>query len=367
LPPTPESAAVTMAAARTRTRAARLHDVNELVSRFFPAALITVLVLMVVLVAIQSGPTAAASELRNGLTIGAVYALIAIGYTMVYGIIELINFAHGDVFTASAFMAIPIASLSAALGLDLDKLATSGVGGLFLALAILLPVTMVLAGLLGMLIEFVAYRRLRNAPRLAPLITAIGVSFVIEGTIFALNGAANKRTGKANWIHGDAFAIGDVRVEWKDIFVLATALMLMFALQAFVTRTKLGKAMRATAQNRDAALLSGISINRTISATFFIGSALAAAGGIIYSVKDDIIVWNLGFRFGIIAFTCAVLGGIGNIVGAGVGGFLIGLIAVFGGQLVGSAYDNTIIFAMLIIVLTFRPVGLLGMQVSDRA
>jgi branched-chain amino acid transport system permease protein len=345
----------------------RLRDASALASRAFPAVVAAVLVLLVVLVALRSGGSTAVAEVRNGLTIGAVYALIAIGYTMVYGIIELINFAHGDVFTLSAFYAIFIAQISARLGLDINALATSNFGGFLLALVILFPTTMFLAGITGMLIERVAYRRLRNAPRLAPLITAIGVSFIIEGFLFATQGAANVRTGKEAWLQGNAFIAGGVTITWRDIFVFVMALILMFLLQAFVRYTRLGKAMRATAQDRDAALLSGININRTISATFFIGSALAAAGAIIYSVKDDIVVWNLGFRFGIIAFTCAVLGGIGNIVGAGVGAFLIGLIQVFGGQLIGSAWDNSIIFAMLIIVLVFRPTGLLGMLVPDRA
>jgi branched-chain amino acid transport system permease protein len=301
---------------------------------------------------------------RNGLTIGAVYALIAVGYTMVYGIIELINFAHGDVFTLGAFYGLIIGQH---IGFNVSSLGGSGIAGFLAALLIIMVLSMVAAGLTGMLIERVAYRRLRNAPRLAPLITAVGVSFIIEGFLFATQGATNVRTGKADWLPGNAFTAGGVVVSWKDIFVFVAALILMFLLQAFVRSTKLGKAMRATAQDRDAALLSGVNINRTISATFFIGSALAAAGGIIYSVKDDLVVWNLGFRFGIIAFTCAVLGGIGNIVGAGVGGFVIGLIQVFGGQLIGSAWDNSIVFAMLIIVLVFRPVGLLGMRVPDRA
>jgi len=343
---------------------ARVREVTALVNRSFPFVIVAVLILMVALVAARSGGSTAAAEVRNGLTIGAVYALIAVGYTMVYGIIELINFAHGDVFTLSAFYAL---IMSQHLGFDINGLGGSGTGGFFAALAILLVLTMIAAGFTGMLIERVAYRRLRNSPRLAALITAVGVSFIIEGFLFATQGATNVRTGKADWLQGQAFTLGGVTISWRDIFVFFSALILMFLLQAFVRFTRLGKAMRATAQDRDAALLSGVNINRTISATFFIGSALAAAGGIIYSVKDDLVVWNLGFRFGIIAFTCAVLGGIGNIVGAGVGAFLIGLIQVFGGQLIGSAWDNTIIFAMLIIVLVFRPTGLLGLRVPDRA
>ena len=366
MPASAEVTATGLASDAGPTIGARVRGVAGLANRAFPAIIVAVLVLMIGLVAARSGGTTAGAEVREGLTIGAVYALIAVGYTMVYGIIELINFAHGDVFTLSAFYAIILAEFQP-FGLNLNALATSGPLGFFAALAILMPLTMIAAGLTGMLIERVAYRRLRSAPRLAPLITAVGVSFIIEGFLFATQGSTNVRTGKANWLPGNAFTAGGVVVSWHDLFVFFSALVLMFLLQAFVRTTRLGKAMRATAQDRDAALLNGVNINRTISATFFIGSALAAAGAIIYSVKDDLVVWNLGFRFGIIAFTCAVLGGIGNIVGAGVGAFLIELIQVFGGQLIGSAWDNAIIFAMLIIVLVVRPVGLLGMRVADRA
>jgi len=286
---------------------------------------------------------------------------------MVYGIIELINFAHGDVFTLSAFYAILIGQGFGFLGVNVSRLATSNGGGLIAALLLLLPTTMVAAGVTGVLIERVAYRRLRNSPRVAPLITAVGVSFLLEGVMFARFGAANYPAGKEAWVHGTAVTVGGVNIAWKDVLVFATAVGAMFALQAFVRLSRLGKAMRATAQDRDAALLSGININRTIAATFFIGSALAAAGAVVYSVYYNSIQWNLGFRFGIIAFTAAVLGGIGNIVGAGLGGFLIGLISVFGSQLLGGEWENSIVFAMLIIVLTFRPVGLLGMRVPDRA
>jgi branched-chain amino acid transport system permease protein len=333
----------------------------------FPAVLCIALVAMVVDVALRNGVSVAGSQLVNGLTKGAIFALIAVGYTMVYGIIELINFAHGDVFTLSAFYGVLITRGLGFLGLSLSALATRNLLGLVAALLILFPLTMTATGITGVLIERVAYRRLRDAPRLAPLITAVGVSFLLEGVMLAKFGSSNVRTGKQGWIHGIAFTAGSVEVHWNDLFVVGTALMMMFALQAYIRSTKLGKAMRATAQDRDAALLCGININRTISATFFIGSALAAAGGLIYSIFFDSVIWNLGFQFGIIAFTAAVLGGIGNIVGAGLGGFLIGLIYVFGGQVTAGQWSNSIVFAMLIVVLTFRPVGLLGTRVPDRA
>ncbi len=351
----------------TETLVKQLRRLNEKASRYFPIALMVIVLLAFLDVIRTSSSATATAQLRDGLTVGAIYALVAVGYTMVYGIIELINFAHGDVFTLSAFYSILFERLLHWVGLDLDRLALSGAPGFVGAFLILIALSMPAAGITGMLIERVAYRRLRDAPRLAPLITAIGVSFLIEGFMFSSFGGANVNTGRSPWVHGTAFTIGGVSIDWINLFVIAAALGMMFALQAFITRSKLGKAMRATAQDRDAALLNGININRTIAATFFIGSALAAVGGIIYSIRQGVIDWQLGLNFGIIAFTSAVLGGIGNIVGAGAGGFLIGVIAALGGQLLGQEWANSIIFAMLVVVLTFRPTGLLGMRVPDRA
>jgi branched-chain amino acid transport system permease protein len=353
------------------TTAMRMRHLNDQISHAFPAVIVLVLVLLFVYIAAKYGLTTAGLQLKNGLTIGGVYALIAVGYTMVYGIIELINFAHGDVFTLSVFYSVLVVRYSGDAGLDLNTLATDhGVIGFVLAMAILLPITMLLAGITGMLIERVAYRRLRNSPKLAALITAVGVSFFLEGLMQLRAGSANVPTGMRDWVRGVAFHIGGVVITWKDIFVVGSAIFFMVLLQAFIRRARLGKAMRATAQERDASLLSGININRTIAATFFIGSAMAAVGGIIFSIQYGEVIWNLGFQFGIIAFTAAVLGGIGNIVGAGLGGFLIGVISVLGAQAIGAEgaqWSNTIIFVMLILVLTFRPIGLLGQRATDRA
>ncbi|HEV7680140.1 MAG TPA: branched-chain amino acid ABC transporter permease [Candidatus Dormibacteraeota bacterium] len=333
----------------------------------FLVLLITGFAAMVVAEFASKGVAQAGAQVVNGLQIGAIYALIAVGYTMVYGIIELINFAHGDVFTFGGMLSVWIGAGFGALGLDLTKLATSNVGGLIAALAIIFPLTMLCTGTLGVVIERVAYRRLRNAPRLAPLITAIGMSFLLQGIMFVAAGSGNYPARKDDWITGRAFTIGSVNVSWPQLFVIVIAVAMMLGLQMFVRYTRVGKAMRATAQDRDAALLSGININRTISLTFFIGSAMAAVGGIVYAIYFNLLQWNLGFKFGIIAFTAAVLGGIGNILGAGVGGFLIGLIYAFGSDLAGGEWGNSIIFAMLILVLTLRPNGLLGMRVPDRA
>ena len=345
----------TIAASRTLYR---------FIQRYFPQILLVGIALSIIFVYTTGGLTLMEQQIKNALVLGGIYALVAIGYTMVYGIIELINFAHGDVFTLSGFYALIIVT---SFGGALNSLATGSGVGLVIALVVLFAGTMLAAGLTGMAIERVAYRRLRDAPRLAPLITAIGVSFLLEGFMLVKFGADNVPTKESRWISGQAFTIGSTVIEWKDLFVVVTAIALMFALGAFVRATKLGKAMRATAQDRNASLLCGINVNRTIAATFFIGSALAAAGAIVYSVYYNLIQWNLGYQLGIIAFTAAVLGGIGNIVGAGVGGFLIGIISVFGGQLAGGEWSNSLVFAILVIILTFRPVGLFGVDVTSRA
>ena len=337
-------------------------------SQAFLVTLVAAFIALIVIFVARNGGTQTGEQLINGLQIGAVYALIAVGYTMVYGIIELINFAHGDVFTLGAFLSVWILmAIGHVTGFDVGNFATRNGAGLLVALVLTFSLTMLCTGMVGVVIERVAYRRLRDAPRLAPLITAIGVSFFLEGVMFVAGGSGNYTARKDDWITGNAFTVGSVAVSWPNLFVIAVAVALMIALQSFVRFTRIGKSMRATAQDRDAALLSGININRTISATFFIGSALAGAGAVVYAIYYNLVQWNLGFKFGIIAFTAAVLGGIGNILGAGLGGFLIGLIQVLSSQLIGGEWSNSIVFAMLITVLTLRPNGLLGIRVPDRA
>jgi branched-chain amino acid transport system permease protein len=389
--------AATEAAASPRRPAIRVRRRFRfsLSQRQFLAALTAVFILLFVLIVLQSGAATAGNEVWRGLVLGAIYALIAVGYTLVYGIIELINFAHGDVFTLSCFYSIFLAGIPGVqpgffqrfFGFNLNALAASGPGGLVLALLIIFPITLTLAGLTGVVIERVAYRRLRDAPRLAPLITAVGVSFFLEGLMFAFfippappghpgyatPGSAYP-TGEDGWIPTTQvlFRIGGnngVTIGANDTLVVVVAIVAMFVLAGFIRYSRTGKAMRASAQNRDAALLCGININRTISATFFIGSAMAAVGGIIYSMHYHTITWNQGYQLGLIAFTAAVLGGIGNIVGAGIGGFLIGLIEAFVVTLLpnGGSWALIVVFAVLILVLTLQPTGLLGMRVPDRA
>jgi branched-chain amino acid transport system permease protein len=293
-----------------------------------------------------------------GLANGAIYALIALGYTMVYGIIELINFAHGDVFTLGAFISLP---LLGAFGITEGK---SGFA-VYAALFAVTLIVMLVNGLINVGIERVAYRPLRNAPRLAPLITAVGMSFMLEGIMYIWRGASN--------IHYPDM-IPDIRIpvggtasiSLKDVAVIGIAVTLVVILTIFITQSKLGKAMRATAQDRDAAQLMGIDINRTIAATFFIGAALAGAGGVIFGLYFNSVRFDLGFQAGLFAFTAAVFGGIGNIRGAAVGGLMIGLVKAFNDGYFDARWTDVWIFTILILVLMFRPSGLLGMQVPEK-
>jgi branched-chain amino acid transport system permease protein len=313
--------------------------------------------LIAVVVYIAIGP----AQFTNALTVGAIYALVALGYTMVYGIIELINFAHGDMFMVGAFTSMFV--LSNVLGQE----------GAIDNLAVLIPVmvatfliTMTFMGVLGVLIERLAYRPLRNAPRLAPLITAIGVSFILQNAIQILYGPSPVNTPQI--IDPTArINIGGLDVGWVNIFVIVISILLMIALQMFVARTRLGRAMRSTAQDREAAQLMGVDINRTIAATFFIGSALAGAAGVVQGLYYGNIAFDLGFQAGLKAFTAAVLGGIGNITGAALGGFIIGFVEVTAAAYGVFVWAQAAVFVVLIVTLVFRPAGLLGQQLGERA
>jgi branched-chain amino acid transport system permease protein len=325
---------------------------------------LTVLVIGIIGVAlgpriVSSGPGFFFQILTYGFSDGAIYALVAIGYTMVYGIIELINFAHGDVFTLGAAASLP---LLGAFGLSEGK--ALGVLSVIALLAVFV-ITMAVIGVLNMAIERIAYRPLRNAPRLAPLITAVGVSFVLEGIMALWIG--NSTVHYPDLLPTTEYALpGGFTLAFKDIFVVVVAVILVVALTLFIGRTTLGTAMRATAQDREAAQLMGIDINRTIAATFFIGAALAGAGGIIFGLYYNSINFQLGFSAGLFAFTAAVLGGIGNIQGAALGGLIIGLVRAFSDGYLASEWTDVWIFAMLILVLVFRPTGLLGMRVPEK-
>ncbi|HEV8469163.1 MAG TPA: branched-chain amino acid ABC transporter permease [Candidatus Limnocylindria bacterium] len=306
---------------------------------------------------IAEGPSFFLQILTFALANGGIYALIALGYTMVYGIIELINFAHGDVFAFGAFLSgslIPVFGLSSA---------TFGPGTV-VGLLVVVFITMAVCGILNVSIERVAYRPLRNAPRLAPLITAVGMSFFLEGVLFLWKGPSNVAYPAV--LPSFSFEVFGATVGIKELVVIVTSIILMISLALFVDRTWLGKAMRATAQDRDAALLMGIDIDRTIAATFFIGALLAGAGGTMYGLYYNTSVFDLGFSAGLFAFTAAVFGGIGNIYGAAIGGMLIGLIRSFWDGYFESAWTDVVIFTILILTLVFRPTGILGMRVPEK-
>ena len=305
--------------------------------------------------------TLGVQQFQNFLTLGAVFALIALGYTMVYGIIELINFAHGDVFMVGAFTSMWL--MTGPLGLPDkpidDPIRLTGV------LVVVVLITMVFMGMVGVIIERFAYRPLRHAPRLAPLITAIGVSFILQNIIQSLFSTSPYATPqifprvKLDLLGGSIGAL--------NIFMVVIAVGLMLALQLFVSRTRLGRAMRSTAMDREAAELMGVDINQTIAITFFIAAALAGAAGVIQGLYFGSIQYNLGFNAGLFAFTAAVLGGIGNTTGAAIGGFTIAFIEVGAAQLGYSRWSEVAVFSVLVLVLVFRPSGILGQALGERA
>jgi branched-chain amino acid transport system permease protein len=299
-----------------------------------------------------------------GITNGSIYALVALGYTIVYGILELINFAHGDVFTWGAMVTYTVAV--SWIGLDGSQSGFLLFGALLLALIC----SAIFCASLNMAIERVAYRRLRNAPRLAPLITAIGMSFVLSNLIGVIFGFSYK-TSNSLLPNGAIFHIGNQAYGWDKLIVLLITVPVLLALVWLVKATRWGKAMRATAQDRDAARLMGIDVDRAISFAFGIGGALAGVGGFVYFAYFTQARFDLGFRLGLFAFTAAVLGGIGNMAGAALGGYMIGLIENFNNGLSwhtpGPDWTESIVFILLILILVFRPQGLLGEALSTRA
>lgn len=301
-----------------------------------------------------------------GLATGSIYALIALGYTMVYGIIELINFAHGDIFMIGSLVSIAILNL---LGITSTSHPT-GMTLIGVMLAACLG-SMIICAVLGVVIERIAYRPLRNASKLAPLISAIGVSLILEDL-----GKLWKGINFVSFpqIFPDVtYQVGPISIRAVNVFVIIVAVLLMISLQWLITRTKIGRAMRAVAQDREAAALMGVNVNRIIAITFFIGAALAGAAGFIFGLQQGSTIFYIGFPLGLIAFTAAVLGGIGNIVGAMLGGILIGIIEALSSLIPdtvlphgGSSWGRAIIFGILILILVFRPSGLLGQQTPDK-
>ncbi|MDX1375658.1 MAG: branched-chain amino acid ABC transporter permease LivH [Burkholderiales bacterium] len=291
-------------------------------------------------------------QLINGLTLGMIYGLIAIGYTMVYGIIGMINFAHGEIFMIGAFISI-ITFL--ALGLI-------GVGWVPLALLVVLVATMLLTSVYGWALERVAYRPLRNSPRLAALITAIGMSIFLQNYVQLLQGARNKPlqpviTGGARFLEGGEFT---VTFSFLQMLIIVLTIALMAGFTLLINRTALGRAQRACQQDLGMASLVGIDVDRTIALTFVMGASLAAVAGLMFLLNYGVIDFYIGFLAGVKAFTAAVLGGIGSVPGVMLGGLLIGLIEAFWSAYFSVEYKDVAAFAILVLVLIFRPTGLLG-------
>jgi branched-chain amino acid transport system permease protein len=308
-------------------------------------------------------------QLILGLTNGMVFALIALGYTMVYGILELINFAHGDLFMLSSFLAL---TLVGALGLE-----TAHGAGLVAGIALIIVVCAAFGAGLNWSVDRLVYKPLRNAPKLAPLVSAIGVSFIFMNIGLFWGGlpmdvfggglaAAAPKSFPELLASKNLLSSSHVRLTAKDLMVMLSSLVVMGGLFVFVTRTKLGKAMRATAQNPTAARLMGIDVDRVIGATFLMGGALAGFAAVIYGLYINTINFQMGYQNGLYAFTAAVLGGIGNIPGAVLGGLVIGMVRAFSDQYIGAQWQPAVLFGMLIVILVFRPSGLLGSTAREK-
>jgi branched-chain amino acid transport system permease protein len=292
-------------------------------------------------------------ELVNGITTGALYALVALGFSMVYGVLKLLNFAHGDLYMIGAYIGFFVIQFF------------GGPKALTIAVPLLLVIMFVLAaglvGGLGVAIERFAYRPLRDAPRIAPLITAIGISFFLENSALLLFGAQPRIYNTPNFIsYSSGIQIGSVTIDSVQILVLVLGLVLMVGLQQLVNRTRLGKQMRAVAADREAAEMLGINVNFIISATFFLGSALAGIAGVMGGLLFNQVTATIGFIVGLKAFTASVVGGIGSLPGAMLGGLLIGVAESFITGYISSTYTNLLVFALLIVVMLVRPSGLFG-------
>ena len=293
-------------------------------------------------------------QLANGLTLGAIYALIALGYTMVYGVIQLINFAHGEVFMVGAYLALTVILLVGGSGWPWwVMLLVCGAGA------------MTGCGLLGLAVERAAYRPIRHLPRLNALITAIGVSFFLQNALMLVYGATDRQF--PSLIPSIRWELGGVSVTLMQVVVWVASAGLMIGLQCLVMVTRLGKAMRATAQDLTACALLGIPVGHIVARTFLFGSAFAAVGGMLFGLQYGTINFHDGYLMGLKAFTAAVLGGIGNIPGAMAGGLLLGLLEALGAGYLSAQWKNVFAFVVLVVILLFRPTGLFGERVADRA
>ena len=299
------------------------------------------------------------NNIVDGLSNGAIWALIAMGYTLVYGIIELINFAHGEVFMIGSL--VTAAWFWGVIGLTEQ----TAILGLVIGLLASLIVAMVTSGTLNVMIERVAYRPLRTAPKLAPLITAVGMSFILQNVGILWIGGSQEGVPELVDPQKELFTIGGVQVNQGDVLSVATTIPLVLLLTTFISQSRMGRAMRATAQDPEAARLMGINVDTTISLTFLLGGLMAGAAGLIYALYQTTIWYFQGFQAGLIAFTAAVMGGIGNLQGAVLGGFTIGIIQQISDNRIGGEWTPAIVFAYLVLIMVFRPQGLLGEETRE--
>ena len=293
-------------------------------------------------------------QFANGLTLGAIYALIALGYTMVYGVIQLINFAHGEIFMAGAYVALFVVLYLGATALPW-----------WLSFFLSVAVAVIACGVLGWSMERLAYRPIRQAPRLNAFITAIGMSLFLQNALMLLGGAVDRQFPSI--VPSTQWQLGHVTVTFLQLLIWCSSTLMMLGLQWLVMATRLGKAMRATAQDMTACLLLGIPVNRIISITFMLGSAFAAFGGVLFGLQYGTINFHDGYLIGMKAFTAAVLGGIGNIPGAMVGGLFLGLIEGFAAGYLSAQWKSVFAFLVLVVLLLCKPTGLLGERVAERA
>lgn len=295
-------------------------------------------------------------QLINGLTVGCVYAVIALGYTMVYGILEFINFAHGEIYMLGAYFGI----------IFLAFFTSSGLAASNFPLAFLLAVlfTVLFCAAYGFTIEKTAYKPLRKAPRLSPLISAIGISIFLQNYVMVTQGATDKVFPQK--FGGASFHFMSASVTGLQLMIIIASGLMMLGLHLFIIKTRTGKAMRATAQDMTMASLVGINVDKIISATFIIGAGLAAAAGVMVAAYYGLVNYSIGYVAGIKAFTAAVLGGIGNIPGAMLGGVVLGLIESLGSAYVSAEYKDVYAFIILIVILLIKPSGLLGASVEEK-
>src|SRR6476620_680067 len=303
-------------------------------------------------------PKQTLDDVKSGLSNGTIWALIALGYTLVYGIIELINFAHGEVFMIGSFISF---TLWGTLGLAVATGTVGLAGGLLLVLII----ASVTCGVMNVMIERVAYRPLRGAPKLAPLITAVGFSFILQNVGILWLGASQRAVPDLIHSQKELFNIAGLSISRGDLLAVVVTVPLVLLLTSFVGQSRLGKAMRATAQDPEAAKLMGINVDTTISLTFLLGGLLAGAAGLINTLYQTSVWYFQGFTAGLIAFTAAVMGGIGNLSGAVLGGVIIGIIQQVSDNRIGNQWTPAVIFAYLVLIMVFRPQGLIGEETRE--